>query len=123
MDTYQSNHTLQKLGRIEIRLPEDLRSLLKLNKGNSESRAARLKIIQTHFWEGFTVAPFVDMEQKILPYAIGWMGKDGSSHELNQHFYGFLRSMPSLFDVEYKHKKRAEMSDIDGKKRKRKIGD
>mmetsp|Transcript_27920 Transcript_27920/g.48270 ORF Transcript_27920/g.48270 Transcript_27920/m.48270 type:complete len:612 (-) Transcript_27920:8-1843(-) len=122
MDTYHSNHTLQKLSEVF----EDLRSLLLINRGNSKSAAARLKIIKTHFREGFTVHPFfVDMELKVLPHAIAWMGRGGISHELNGHVYGFLRSMPSLFDVDRKIKKREDalLFDVDSLNRKRKMED
>jgi len=102
MDTYHSNHTLQRLREDDYdgELPEDLRSLLRMNRENSRSAAARLKIIKTHFREGFTVHPFIDMESKVLPHAIAWMGKHGRTSEVNEHFYGFLRSMPLLFGVD-----------------------
>mmetsp|Transcript_43834 Transcript_43834/g.78676 ORF Transcript_43834/g.78676 Transcript_43834/m.78676 type:complete len:609 (-) Transcript_43834:41-1867(-) len=121
MDTYHSNHTLQKLSEVF----EDLRSLLLINRGNSKSAAARLKIIKTHFREGFTVHPFIDMESKVLPHAIAWMGKHGRTSEVNEHFYGFLRSMPSLFDVDHQNKKRKDtfVFDVDSKNRKRKMED
>ena len=100
MDTYyHSNHTLQKIcdPYFEDRLPGDVRSCLQLNRENRISQTARLKIIETHFREGFIVQPFVDMEWKVLPRAIAWMGRHGRSNELSGHFYEFLRSMSSLF--------------------------
>lgn len=50
--------------------------------------------------------PFVGIEWNVLPHAIAWMGRDGVSNELNGHFFGFLRSMPLLFDINSKSKKR-----------------
>ena len=103
MDTHCSNHTLQRLTDADdddVRLPEDVRSLLQINQENSKRQAARLKIITTHFPEGF-VQPFISMDLNVLPHAIAWMGRyDGAANEVNEHFYGFLRSMPLLFDVE-----------------------
>ena len=114
MDTYDSNHTLQRLSEgLERLLPEDVRSMLQLNRANTPSQAARLKIIRTHFTEGFVAQPFIDMELNVLPNAIAWMGRDDGAGEVNEHFYGFLRNMPSLFDVE-SHKTpnpRASLSD------------
>ena len=125
MDTYHSNHTLQRLREDDYdgELPEDLRSLLRMNRENSKRAAARLKIIENHFQEGFTVHPFVDMEWKVQPHAIAWMGKDGRTNEVNVHLYGFLRSMPSLFDVDHQNKRRKDtlLLDIDSKNRKRKM--
>ena len=101
MDTYRSNHTLEMLRQLfeERRLPEDVRSLLQINRENTKSQAARLKITRTHFPGGFVAQPFVGMDFNVLPYAIAWMGRDGEG-EVDEHFYGYLRSMPSLFDVE-----------------------
>jgi len=106
MDTYQSNHKLQKLfqderNEREFRMPRGLRLLLRINSENSRSQAARLKIIEHHFHDGFTSQPFVGMEWNVLPHGIAWMAK-----ELNGHFYDFLRSMPSLFDANGKSNKR-----------------
>mmetsp|Transcript_3533 Transcript_3533/g.7806 ORF Transcript_3533/g.7806 Transcript_3533/m.7806 type:complete len:570 (-) Transcript_3533:85-1794(-) len=96
MATHHSNHTLEKVSVNDGRAPKDLRSLLRINRENSESQAARLKIIRHYFREGFTVQRFEDMEWKVLPRAIAWVGKDGSRGELNNHFYGFIRSMSAL---------------------------
>jgi len=51
LNTFNSNHTLEKIcGEYKERsLPNDLSSLLRLNRENSVSEAARLKIIKTHF--------------------------------------------------------------------------
>ena len=45
-----------------------------------------------------TVQPFVGMEWNVLPHPIAWVGEDGRSKEVNEHFFLFLKSMPSLFD-------------------------
>ena len=102
MDTYRSNHTLQRLtdDDDEVRLPEDLNSMLHLNREKGKRQAARLKIIRTHFPGGFVVEPFVGMDLNVLPHAIAWMGRDGAD-EVDEHLYGFLRIMPSLFDVDH----------------------
>jgi hypothetical protein len=49
LSTYHSNHTLEKLcdELNEELLSEDLRSLLQLNRENSKSQAACLKIIKS----------------------------------------------------------------------------
>ena len=93
MDTYLSNHTLQKFC-VDRFLPNDLRSLLRLNKENSKSEAARLKIISHHFSGNYNIQPFIDMELKVLPRAIAWMAKD----EINDTMYRFIRITPSLFE-------------------------
>ena len=51
LSTYHSNHSLEKLCHTinESSLPQDLRSLLRINREKSNSQAARIKIIKTHF--------------------------------------------------------------------------
>ena len=98
MSTYNSNHTLEKLGYGFSPLPEEFESLLQINRENSPSQAARLKIIKTHFNEGFVTQPFVDMDLNVLPYAMAWMGREGRTGEVNNHFYGFIKSISSLFE-------------------------
>mmetsp|Transcript_9825 Transcript_9825/g.17880 ORF Transcript_9825/g.17880 Transcript_9825/m.17880 type:complete len:107 (-) Transcript_9825:231-551(-) len=76
---YLSNHTLQRFCESihEYGLPQDLRSLLVLNRDNSKSQAARLKMIHTHFTgDDIHVRPFIDMELEDAPHTIGWMAKD-----------------------------------------------
>jgi Ran GTPase-activating protein (RanGAP) involved in mRNA processing and transport len=82
--TYHSNHTLEKLcdDDAEHRLPEDVRSNLRLNRENGNSQAARLKIIETHFsGSDIGMQPFIDMELNALPYAVAWMGTYGIGEE------------------------------------------
>ena len=100
MHTYNSNHILERLcyESDEYQLPEDLQSFLLINRENTKSQAARLKIIKVHFSEGFVMEPFIEMELNILPYAISWMGRGGESYKTNNHFYAFLRSIPTLFE-------------------------
>ena len=85
MGTFRSNHTLQKFHANEDRLPEDVRSHLRLNRKSSGSQAARFKVIKSHLREGFTVQPFVEMEWKALPRATAWMGRDDISEAVNEY--------------------------------------
>jgi len=92
LSTFNSNHTLEKLCHksFESSLPNDLLSLLKINRENSVSQAARLKIIKTHFsGSEINMLPFMEMNLSVRPHAIAWMAKDMHSYEL-------LRAMPSL---------------------------
>jgi hypothetical protein len=54
LSTYHSNHTLQKLCPSyqynDVYLPEDLRSLLRINRESSASDAARCKITSSFQW-------------------------------------------------------------------------
>eukprot|EP00579_Thalassiosira_antarctica_P003203 CAMPEP_0201905442 /NCGR_PEP_ID=MMETSP0902-20130614/56515_1 /ASSEMBLY_ACC=CAM_ASM_000551 /TAXON_ID=420261 /ORGANISM="Thalassiosira antarctica, Strain CCMP982" /LENGTH=170 /DNA_ID=CAMNT_0048439555 /DNA_START=37 /DNA_END=553 /DNA_ORIENTATION=+ len=80
MDTFRSNHTLQKLCEeyYRDRLPEDLTSLLRLNRENGKSQSARLKIIKTHFsGDNINLQPFADMKLELVPHVIAWMGRYG----------------------------------------------
>jgi hypothetical protein len=97
MDTYQSNHVLEKLIYLwdpwwDPHNSDELMYLLKINKGNSESQAARLKIIETHFsGPVIYMQPFIDMDLSTRPHAIAWMVRD-------KHGYQLLRAMPSLLE-------------------------
>ena len=93
--TYHSNHTLARLcantydGR---RFPEDLSSLLQVNRENSKSQAARLKIIKTHFsGRDSNMQHFMDIDLSVRPHAIAWMTRD-------DHLCQFLRAEPSLVE-------------------------
>lgn len=90
MDTYNSNHTIQKLVhtftwysedeeekmRREKRiLGDELYSLLRVNTLCNESDAARVKIILRHLSEGFSMEPFAGMNVATMPHALAWMGR------------------------------------------------
>ena len=91
IDTFNSNHTFEGLG---ARLPEEFESLLQINRENSPSQAARLKIIKTHFNVGFITQPFVGMDLNVLSHAMAWMGRAGG---VDGHYFSFIKSMSSLF--------------------------
>jgi hypothetical protein len=89
--TYHSNHTLNMLNG-NFFLPEELTSLLQINKYNNMNQAARLKIIKTHFsGNDIKMEPFTKIAVSVRPHAIAWMAKD-------MHLYEFLRAMPSLLE-------------------------
>jgi hypothetical protein len=73
-------------------LPEELTSQLQINKYNNMNKAARLKIIMSHFsGNDIKMEPFAKMAIIVRPHAIAWMAKD-------MHLYRFLRAMPSLLE-------------------------
>jgi hypothetical protein len=79
MSTYNSNHILSELSLdydgSRRPLSIDLAFVLQINRENSVSQAARLKIIKTHFsGSNINATPFTVMELKVLPTAISWMG-------------------------------------------------
>jgi hypothetical protein len=103
MSTFNSNHSLEEID-VEIYdnedeeqllrdfLPEELTSLLQINKENNKNQAARLKIIKTHFsGNSIRMEPLTTMAVNVRPHAIAWMAKD-------MHVYEFLRAMPSLLE-------------------------
>ena len=109
LSTFHSNHSLEKLCHTdeERSLPENFRSLLRINRENSNSQAARIKIIKTHF-SGCNINTqiFARMEVHVLPTVIAWMGRDGGSDGNGDLLFAFLRSMPLLWDTKSKSKKR-----------------
>ena len=103
LSTYQSNHSLAKLSNNVRSLPENLISLLRINRENSTSQAARIKIIKTHFsGSDINTQVFADMEVHVRPTAIAWMGRDGGSDGNGDLLFAFLRSMPLLCDTKSK---------------------
>lgn len=103
---YTSNHTLYDIGWLgdedELHVPEELVSFLELNKNDDKGEVARQKIIQYHFLNGDSnIIEFVDMEMKVSPQALAWVGRNNSGHSL---LYRICQSTPSLFDTESKAK-------------------
>jgi len=96
-----SNLTLEKLGDSlhGYELPGDLRSLLRINNEHNGPHAARLRLIKNHSRGGFCVSPFLDVQWKVLPYAIAWISGDGSNNEVNDKLFDFVRSITMLFDI------------------------
>jgi hypothetical protein len=102
LSTFTSNHSLEEVN-FEVYdnefeqllcdfLPEELTTLLQINKENNKNQASRLKIINTHFNDNsINMEPFTNMAVNVRPHAIAWMAKD-------MHVYQFLRAMPSLLE-------------------------
>jgi hypothetical protein len=89
LSTFNSNHTLQLFYHDFKSLPNDLSSLLRINRESSVSQAARLKIIKSHFsGSEINMQPFMEMNLNVRPHAIAWMAKDMQ----------LLRAMPSLLE-------------------------
>jgi len=130
--TYSSNHTLRQLliddweyqQEYDESVPRNLLHLLNMNRYNSPSDAARLKIIQYH--------PNIDMEPlfewgsedertlKALPFVVAWFDKaeeTGDADDVGQRklssIYQFARAMPLMMFVPTFHIK------VGDKKRKR----
>ena len=107
IDTYQSNHTLQRVCQrnMELVLTDDLQSLLELNRsqqGNRSQPAAAQKIIKTHFTgRCINLKPFVDMELNVLPHALAWIVRNARCGDFANGFsllYQFVQNMHLLFE-------------------------
>ena len=112
VNTYNSNHTLENLclEYFHTFLPASTISLLRINKESSKSQAARIKIINTHFsGSNINTQVFTEMDVRVRPVAIDWMGRDQGSNETSDLLFAFIRNVPSLCDTTSKSKKR-EMS-------------
>jgi hypothetical protein len=77
LSTYNSNHTLTALlNKCTVQLPNELKDLLAINKENSVSQAARLKIIKTHFsGRQINMQPFTDMDVSVRAHVLAWMAE------------------------------------------------
>ena len=99
MGTYESNHSLQRVFEYECDeswLPSDLKDLLQINRENTQTEAARRKILNVHFSDDFSMQPFIDMDLNALPHAIAWMARDAHGISL---LYNFLRNTSLFVDV------------------------
>lgn len=102
-DTYSSNHTLQQVCWTDedYQLSACLRFLLRLNRGTNKSQVARQKISTVHFTGDFDMEPFTEMSLGSFPHVIAWMTNDDSAGiQVIGKLYYFLRSLPSLFDLD-----------------------
>jgi len=108
MYTYLSNHTLQYLSYKQydrMNLPDSLVSSLKLNGNKDKVEVARQKILQAHFSDATAkMQEFLDMELKVLPIAIAWIGRPTIVHWRGTNvsglsaMYNLFRRLPGLFD-------------------------
>jgi len=103
MDTYNSNHTLRHVGDHNAM---NLRSYLHLNSNKDKVEVARQKILQTHFSDNDTskIQELLDMELKMIPAAIAWIGRPTSIDWTGKKVSGLstmfnlMRRLPDLFD-------------------------
>jgi len=103
--TYNSNHTLQYLGDL---IPDVLVPYSELNENKDKAEVARQKILQTHFSteDGDTsnIQMLLDMELKMLPSVITWIGRpvpigwEGVQVSGLSTMYNLTRRVPDLFD-------------------------
>lgn len=104
--TFSSNHTLRSLFQYHspVIVPEELTSLLELNEITNKAEVARQKVLQTHFSDSnSTMQVFAEMNLKVLPASISWMGTDECGHSL---MYKLFRSMAFLVNTEENKKYR-----------------
>jgi len=117
MDTFNSNHTLQRLFSSDYfgeqgneSLPEDLQLSLRINTLCNKADAARFKIILGHnFTKGdFSPEPFDNMDLSVMPHVLAWMGRTNADFKAPLYrfadadlclMFKFVRGMAStLFD-------------------------
>jgi len=105
--TYTSNHTLHCVSGEDDDddndIPFALEELLYINKYNTESEAARQKIIKYHMLkdDGIDVGVFIGMELNKLPSAISWMVRERDDIGLSV-LYQLCKSLPFLFESNLK---------------------
>jgi len=118
METYNSNHTLHRLGDKDYydvaEFPDDLVLLLELNENEDKTEVARQKILQTHFSGSDTTSKMqvlLGMELEMIPAAIAWMGRPthndwkGTNVSGLSAMFNLMRRLPDLFDSSPQKKK------------------
>ena len=89
-NTFLSNHILHTLKRYGYRDPpqpmvgsKEVVPLLQMNMNANKTEVARQKILSSHFSRGVTnVQTFANMQERMLPYAIEWIGRDNLGFSL-----------------------------------------
>jgi len=96
--TFSSNHSLHDIEAINgLRedIPDDLSSLLNMNRNQDKAAVARQKVLEQHFSSSSaTIEVFVGMSASALPRAIEWIGRDNLGSSLMHHV---AREIPLLF--------------------------
>ena len=93
---YSSNHTLQELNIPHLAFPEEVVSLLAMNRNEDKSEVARQKILKHHFLaQGNNANVFSRMPEMMMPYAMEWIGRNRLGLSL---MYNVVRDNPTLFD-------------------------
>ena len=66
-----------------------------MNEHKNKSEVARWKILRYHLLvdKAVKIDEFVNMEMRVLPFAMAWMGRDNKGHSV---LYCILRSLPSI---------------------------
>jgi hypothetical protein len=103
-NTYSSNHTLHTLEKFDdfrAEIPDDLSSLLHLNKNLDKASVRRQKILIRHFHRaarGVVVKgiPKINgLRRSTLPSALEWIGRDVLGFSV---MYNVVRGIPALFE-------------------------
>lgn len=100
-DTFDSNHTLQDLGREGWRngkfsISVDILSNLGLNEEENKGYVAKQKILLNHLWGHFNMKPFVEMELTVLPSLFSWFSGAPIVGYTDQSLYFIVKNMPWL---------------------------
>mmetsp|Transcript_8864 Transcript_8864/g.19896 ORF Transcript_8864/g.19896 Transcript_8864/m.19896 type:complete len:87 (+) Transcript_8864:77-337(+) len=82
-----------------------------MNRENSKSKAARLKIMESHFSNRINVMLSL-LTWMVLPHAVSWVAKEctpGNGNVRSKEIsllYLLVRSIPALFDIDCRNNKR-----------------
>jgi Ran GTPase-activating protein (RanGAP) involved in mRNA processing and transport len=106
-NTYSSNHTLhtlEKFDDVRAEIPDNLSTLLRLNKNQDKSSVRRQKILIHHFHgtvRGTVVKgiPKINgMSRSTLPSALEWIGRDALGFSV---MYKVVRGIPTLLESKF----------------------
>jgi len=93
---HSSNHTLQELYIPHLTFPEEVVSLLTMNRNEDKSEVARQKILNHHFLaRGNNANVFSRMPETMMPFSMEWIGRNRLGYSL---MYNVVRDNPTLFD-------------------------
>jgi hypothetical protein len=98
--TYSSNHNFHTLqiwnNNREEGIPEDIVTLLRMNKNDDKAEVAHQKILKHHFSGGDAGMGSTGVPKTLLPSVIEWMGRYKHGYSA---IHNLVRGMPTLFGV------------------------
>ena len=99
--TYSSNHNFRTLqiwnnNRAQEGIPEDIVTLLRMNKNDDKAKVAHQKILKHHFSGGDAGMGSTGVPETLLPFVIEWMGRYKHGYSA---IHNLVRGTPTLFGV------------------------
>jgi hypothetical protein len=100
---FASNHTIQFIW-IDLSIPEEVASLLAMNRNEDRSGAIRRKLLKYHFLDvgdgiNTDIQVFAQMGDSMMPITLEWIGRNRFGFSL---MYDVVRGLPEMFHITHR---------------------